>query len=145
MRSGACMLDTYMRLAPMHILLDRILSQATWAALHQSDTAIKARRRPPRDPANRHPCLQAASFLPCASLPPDVCSLCIARPRQHLGQGSSYCRVFITTRSGFDTMAHSRQETDDEITEADDTACAATFDCSPTRGPRQVTPPSMSS
>jgi hypothetical protein len=61
MRSGACMLDTYIRIAPTHILLDRILSQATWAAL-RSDEAIKARRRPPRDPASQHPCLQAASF-----------------------------------------------------------------------------------
>jgi hypothetical protein len=43
------MLHTYMRIAPTHILLDRILSQATWAAL-RSDEAIKARRRPPRDP-----------------------------------------------------------------------------------------------
>jgi hypothetical protein len=43
-----------MRIAPTHILLDRILSQATWAAL-RSDEAIKARRRPPRDPASRHP------------------------------------------------------------------------------------------
>jgi hypothetical protein len=39
MRSGACMLDTYMRIAPTHTLLDRILSQATWAAL-RSDAAI---------------------------------------------------------------------------------------------------------
>jgi hypothetical protein len=69
MRSGACMLDTYMRIAPTHILLDRILSQATWAAL-RSDEAIKARRRPPRDPASRHPCWQEASFLPCTR-PPD--------------------------------------------------------------------------
>jgi hypothetical protein len=48
MRSDACMLDTYMRIAPTHILLDRILLQATWAAL-RSDEAIKAHRRPPRD------------------------------------------------------------------------------------------------
>ncbi len=34
-------------------------------------------------------------------------------------------------------MARRRQETEDEITEADDTAGAATFGGSPTRGPRQ--------
>ncbi len=40
-------------------------------------------------------------------------------------------------------MARRRQETHDEITEADDTPGAATFDSAPTRGPRQVTPSSM--
>jgi hypothetical protein len=40
-------------------------------------------------------------------------------------------------------MARSRQETKDDITEADDTADAATFGGSPTRGPRQVTSPSV--
>ena len=40
-------------------------------------------------------------------------------------------------------MARRRQETDDEITEADDTAGAATFGGAPTRGTRQVTPPSV--
>jgi hypothetical protein len=42
-------------------------------------------------------------------------------------------------------MARRRQDaTKDEITEADDTAGAATFGGATTRGPRQVTPPSMS-
>ena len=42
-------------------------------------------------------------------------------------------------------MAHSQQDTDeDEITEADDTAGAATFGGSSLRGTRQVTMPSMS-
>ena len=41
-------------------------------------------------------------------------------------------------------MAHSHQDTDDEITEADNTADTATFGGLPTRSPRQVTPPSMS-
>ena len=40
-------------------------------------------------------------------------------------------------------MARNRQETEDEITEADYTAGAATFGGSSTRSPRQVTPPSM--
>ena len=35
-------------------------------------------------------------------------------------------------------MARRRQETDDDITEADDTAGAATFGGAPTRGTRQV-------
>ena len=42
-------------------------------------------------------------------------------------------------------MAHSHQDTDDEITESDNTADTATFSGGlPTRSPRQVTPPSMS-
>jgi hypothetical protein len=40
-------------------------------------------------------------------------------------------------------MASRRQDTADEITEADDTAGAATFGGSSLRGTRQVTPPSM--
>jgi hypothetical protein len=40
-------------------------------------------------------------------------------------------------------MARCRQETDDEITEAEDTADAATFCGSSLRGTRQVTQPSM--
>jgi hypothetical protein len=43
-------------------------------------------------------------------------------------------------------MASSHQDTEDEITEADNTAGVATFGGAPTRGtrgPRQVTPPSM--
>jgi hypothetical protein len=38
-------------------------------------------------------------------------------------------------------MAHCHQDDEDEITQADDTADAATFGGSSTRGPRQVTPP----
>ena len=38
-------------------------------------------------------------------------------------------------------MASRRQDTEDEITEADDIADAATFGDAPTRGPRQVSPP----
>jgi hypothetical protein len=74
-RSGACMLDTYMRTAPTLILLDGGPSQDTWAALW-SDEAIKARRRPPRDPASRHPCRKEASFLPCTGPPDFVASRC---------------------------------------------------------------------
>ena len=135
MRSGACMLDTYMRIAPTYILLDRILSQglldrllsqAPWAAL-RSDAAIKARRRPPRDSASRHPCLQAASFLPCASRPPDACRVFLDRPRLRLGQGSNDRRAFVATRSGLDTMARRRQDDQDDLTAADDTTAGASF------------------
>jgi hypothetical protein len=52
-----------MRIAPTHILLDRILSQATWAAL-RSDEAIKARHRPPRDPARRASLSAGGIFSP---------------------------------------------------------------------------------
>jgi hypothetical protein len=40
-------------------------------------------------------------------------------------------------------MARRRQETDNDLTEADDTADAATFGGAPTRGTRQVTLPSV--
>ena len=76
-----------------------------------------------------HPCQQAASHLPCTR-PPD--RLLPNRSRNSLRgsrRGSNYRaaqRAFVTTRSGFDTMARRRQETDDDITEADDTAGAAT-------------------
>ena len=69
MRSGACMLDTYMRIASTHILLDRILSQMTWAALW-SDAAFTARHRSPRDLARQHPCWLTARHLP-GTRPPD--------------------------------------------------------------------------
>jgi hypothetical protein len=91
----------------------------------------------------RHPCQLAAHFLPCAR-PPDICCPLPYRQRFHPGTHSRHLhRAFVTTRAGFDTMARRRQETDDEITEADDTAGAATFGGAPTRGPRQVTPPSV--
>jgi hypothetical protein len=67
-RSGACMLDTYMRTTPTLILLDGGPSQDQWAA-HWLAKAITARPRPTRDSATRHPCRQAASFLPCTRAP----------------------------------------------------------------------------
>jgi hypothetical protein len=70
-RSDACMSDTYIRISPTRILLDVNLSIETWATLWLAE-ATKARPRPTRDSATRHPCLQAAFFLPCASRPPDV-------------------------------------------------------------------------
>ncbi len=41
------------------------------------------------------------------------------------------------------TSARRRQETDDDLMEAADTADAATFGGAPTRGTRQVTPSSV--
>jgi len=131
-----------MRIAPTRILLDVLLSQASWAALWL-DAATMARPRPTRDPATRHPCLLAAFFLPCASRPPDVRRLRLIRPRRHyVARARATQRAYVTTRT--DTMARRRQDTDeDEITESDDTADAATFGGSSLRGTRQVTPPSM--
>ena len=98
--------------------------------------------RPTRDFATRHPCRQAAFFLPCASRPPDVCCLRLARPRLHHGARDRH--AFNTTRAGTDTMASCRQDANnDKITKGDDTAGSATFIGAPTRGPRQVTPPSV--
>jgi hypothetical protein len=102
--------------------------------------AITARQ--PRVPvsvilARPHPSQQAA-YLPCF-WPPD-CAFC-ARPRRparrNVSSGSHTHRAFVTTRAGTDTMARRRRETDDEITETDDSAGAATFGGAPIRGPRQ--------
>jgi hypothetical protein len=102
--------------------------------------------RQPRVPASvilarPHPTQQAA-YLPY-SRPPD-CDFC-AKPRrparQSVSSGSHTHRAFITTRAGFDNMARRHRDTYDEITEADNTAGAATFGGAPTRGPRQVTLP----
>jgi hypothetical protein len=90
-----------------------------------------------------HPCQQAASHLACTR-PPD--RMLIGRPLRppRLGRSQRAARAFITTRAGTDTMARRRQDTDDEITEADDTAGNATFGGASIRGTRHVTPQSMS-
>ena len=95
-RSGACMLDTYMRTAPTLILLDGGPSQDTWAALWLAE-ATKARPRPTRDSASRHPCRQAAYFLPCAR-PPD----------RQFGRSQHYHRAFVTTSVRTDNMPRQR-------------------------------------
>ena len=116
------------------IIIDGGPSQDTWAA-HWLAEATKARPRPTRDSATRHPCRQAAFFLPCASRPPDVCRLRLVRPRLH--HGARHSRAFLTTSSGFDTMTRRRQDaTDDKITEADDTAGDATFGGAPHQWPK---------
>jgi hypothetical protein len=53
----------------------------------------------------RHPCRQAAFFLPCAR-PPDVPRLRFGRPRKH--RGTYVRRAFVLTRSGFHTMPSGR-------------------------------------
>ena len=88
MRTVAWMLDTFMRIAPMQILLDRGLSQAgvldrglshaTWAT-YWLDGAFGTCRSPTRDSASLHPCRQAAYFLPCTR-PPDITRLRLRRP-----------------------------------------------------------------
>ena len=91
----------------------------------------------PCDPASLS-CRLAGFFLPCASRPPDFCRLRLARPRRHYGDSAHAAqRAFVTTRAGTDTMARRHQDTEDEITEADNTAGDATFGGA-------VTPPSMS-
>ena len=81
-------------------------------------------------------------FLPCASRPPDVCLLHLARPRRHYDPHNR--SAYVTTRAGTDTMARRRQDADeDTIMESDDTAGAPTFGGDSIRGTRKVTPPSM--
>jgi hypothetical protein len=114
MRSGAWMLDTFMRIAPMKSLLDRGLSQAgvldrrlspdTWATCW-SDGTFGTCRHPTRDSASLHPCRQAAYFLPCTR-PPDACGSCLDRPRHRRTQGNrdrTQVRAFVITRAGNST------------------------------------------
>jgi hypothetical protein len=130
-----------MRIAPTFILAD-VMSPEAWAALWL-ELADTVRRTPTRDSATRHPCRQAAFFLPCASRRPDGCILRLASPRRHYGPHSRH--AYVTTRAGTDTMARRRQDADeDEIIEVEDTVGAETLGGASIRGPRQVTPPSMS-
>ena len=149
MHIGACLPDSNRRPALVRLLLEGFssLDDAPAAIGHGlALTAAEFRVLAFVSLVELHPCQQAASHLPCTR-PPD--RLLPDRSRNSLRgsrRGSNYRaaqRAFVTTRSGFDTMARRRQETDDEITEADDTAGAATFGGAPTRGTRQVTPPSM--
>jgi hypothetical protein len=140
---GVCMQDTHRRAALARILLDGSATLDAAPAAIGHGAAIR--------PADLrvflalvmlvlHPCQQAASHLPCTR-PPD--RLLPGRPRDSLRgsrRGSHYRaaqRAFVTTRSGTDTMARRRRETDDEITVTDDSAGAATFGGAPIRGPRQ--------
>jgi hypothetical protein len=78
------------------ILLDGGPSQDTWATQWLAK-ATKARPRPTRDSATRHPCQQAAFFLLCASRPPDVCRLLLVRPRLHHGARDGLCDAGFTS------------------------------------------------
>ena len=142
--NGVCLPDTDRRAALSRILLDgsATLDAASAAIGHGlALTAAEFRVLAFVSLVELHPCQQAASHLPCTR-PPD--RLLPNRSRDSLRglrRGSHYRaaqRAFVTTRSGFDTMVRRRQETDDEIPEADDTAGAATFGGAPTRGTRQV-------
>jgi hypothetical protein len=85
-----------------------------------------------------HPCQQAESHLACTRPPDRMLIGRLLRPLR-LGRNQHAARAFVTTRAGTDTMACRRQDTKDEITEADDTAGAATFGGASLRGTRQVT------
>ena len=124
---GVCLPDTDRRAALSRILLDgsATLDAASAAIGHGlALTAAEFRVLAFVSWVELHPCQQAASHLPCTR-PPD--RLLPDRSRDSLRglrRGSHYRaahRAFVTTRSGFDTMARRRQETDDDITEADDT------------------------
>ena len=141
---GVCLPDTDRRAALSRILLDgsTTLDAASAAIGHGlALTAAEFRVLAFVSLVELHPCQQAASHLPCTR-PPD--RLLPNRSRNSLRgscRGSNYRaaqRAFVTTRSGFDTMARRRQETDDDVTEADDTAGAATSGGASTRGTRQL-------
>jgi hypothetical protein len=152
MRTGAWMLDTSTRIAPMQILLDRGLSQAgvldrglshaTWASYWSHGAFWTRQRLMTRDFASLHPCRQAAYFLPCAR-PPDACGSCLDRPRQRRPEGSRdrYFQAFAVTRAGTDTMP-TRRDDDEEIT-ADAASAPARGVRAPRFGPRgaSMTPP----
>ena len=120
-----------------------------------------------KGPDSKHVCFPARlatrpnALRPCARHQEDChdnwlwplvmlhCAFC-ARPRRATrwsassGHRTHTHRVFVTTRAGTDTMARRRQGTDeDEITEADDTAGAATFGGGSIRDTGHVTQPSM--
>jgi hypothetical protein len=145
-------LDTYMRAAPTRVWFDAASLDAARAALRLRD-ALLARQlccAVATVYLALHPCQKAAHFL-MHTRPPDHGGHISGRPRRSSGGAlrqshrPDQCqRVFVTTRSGTDTMARRRQDTDDELTEANDTAGATTFGGASIRGPRQVTRPSMS-
>ena len=153
MRTGAWMLDTFMRIAPMQILLDRGLSQAgvldrglshaTWASYWSHGAFWTRQRLMTRDFASLHPCRQAAYFLPCAR-PPDACGSCLDRPRQRRPEGSRdrFFQAFAVTRAGTDTMP-TRRDDDEEITADAASEAPARGVRAPRFGPRgaSMTPP----
>jgi hypothetical protein len=89
--------------------------RSTWAALRLTK-ALTARHWLTGTLRPRHPCREAASFLPCSSRPPDVCLLRFARPRRRYGPNSRR-----GGRAPSQTMDRRRQDDEAEITEAADT------------------------
>jgi hypothetical protein len=147
--SGVRLSDTDTRVVPPHVLLGGYPSQNAAPASIRLEATRMGRDLQVEDSVTLalHPCQTAAAHLPCTR-PPDLCRS-LGRPRQRSRpdgpHDSAASRAFVTTRSGTDTMARRRQDADeDEITEADDIAVAATFSGASIRGTRQVTPPSMS-
>ena len=138
---GVCLSDTDRRAALSRILLDgsATLDAASAAIGHGlALTAAEFRVLAFVSLVDLHPCQQAASHLPCTR-PPD--RLLLDKPRdslRSLRRGSHYraAQQVFATRSRIDTMGRRRQETDDDITEADDTAVAATSGGASTRGTR---------
>jgi hypothetical protein len=156
---------------PAHLALE-LPMHATSANPHAAHPAHPASH--PAHPAHPAHLLRKRWCIPTRPLPPGfskltlctrVAAICLRRKfaavrlewagviKPTHSRSSTPCRskshrtprVFVTTRTCFDTMARRRQDADeDEITEADDTAGAATFGGSSTRGSRQVTSPSMS-
>ncbi len=74
-----------------------------------------------------HPCHQTASHLACTR-PTDRLLINRTRPTGCWSQSSiSVDQAFVTTCASTDTMARHSQDTEDEITEADNTVDVATF------------------
>ena len=96
-----------------------------------------------RSLAGRHPCWTAACFLPCTR-PPDLPRLRLRRPPRRPGpfaRDARRARVFVATRSGFQTMP--RRDDKAEATEgaASATARGARAPRFGTRAHATMTPP----
>jgi hypothetical protein len=144
--------DTYMRAEPKRVWFEAGSRDAERADLRLRDTLLA--RQICCVVATvylaLHPCQKAAHFL-MHTRPPDHGWHISGRPCRGSGGAlhQSHCPdqrhlVFVTTRSGTDTMTHHRQVTDNELTETDDTAGNTTLDRASISGPSQVTPHSMS-
>jgi hypothetical protein len=70
-----------------------------------------------------HPCWKAAYFLPCTR-PPDVLRLHRAQ-RGRINYGPSQRRVFVATRSGFQTMSGEHEAAEDDTAPAAVTGAVA--------------------
>jgi hypothetical protein len=139
MHIGDCSPDSNRRVSLLRLLLEGFSSlDAAPAAIGHglALTAAEFRVLAFVSLVELHPCQQAESHLACTR-PPD--SMLIGRPLRppSLGRNQHAARAFVTTRAGTDTMARRCLDTEDEITEADDTAGDATFSGASLRGTRQ--------